>query len=123
MRGANGRPLRTAWVLGAGFSRSLGGPLLPDLLRQSHASDLEARYPRIEFGDLADACRRAQTVYNWGKRIDGLWLDAEEFLEFVDRAEGDQSAARALFRLNGTATPMRENGVAPDLSDYPAKGR
>ncbi len=23
---------RTVWILGAGFSRSLGGPLLPDLL-------------------------------------------------------------------------------------------
>jgi hypothetical protein len=31
---------RTVWILGAGFSKSLGGPLLIDLFRQRRYEDL-----------------------------------------------------------------------------------
>ena len=31
----------TVWIIGAGFSKALGGPLLADLSRPRHLTDLE----------------------------------------------------------------------------------
>jgi hypothetical protein len=36
------------WVLGAGFSKALGGPLLPALLSKQSQSRLLAAYPDLE---------------------------------------------------------------------------
>lgn len=102
MRDGSNRPLRTVWIVGAGFSRSLGGPLLPDILRQELLRDLEAKYPSARFGDLALSCFRAQALFNYGKHIEGAWDDAEEFLDFVDSTEAGSPSEQALMRMATT---------------------
>lgn len=80
---------RTVWILGAGFSRSLGAPLLAGLFRQQHFSDLKAG-----LGDdlLAANLAWTQALFNHGKDVEHLWDDGEEFLSFVDAATGDEVA-------------------------------
>jgi hypothetical protein len=103
-------PLRTVWVLGAGFSRSLGGPLLPDLFRQENRADLAARYPTLKCGDLADACWRAQILFNWGRMVERQWLDAEQFIDFVDCATERSPQAALLSRMTREAFLLDSSG-------------
>lgn len=71
---------KVVWILGAGFSRSLGGPLLNDLL--SHRGETQSR---ARFGDLGTDA--VYSVYKEGHHKDAqLWEHAEEFLEIVDLA-------------------------------------
>ena len=44
----------TVWLIGAGFSQSLGGPLLRDLFRREHKDDIEPYFPEAEYGDFAE---------------------------------------------------------------------
>lgn len=77
--------MRIVWLLGAGFSRSLGGPLLEHLFQpRSRRFDLE-RFPEGTYPQLAGELFRTRVFFNAGKR-EGLWADAEEFLAFVDAA-------------------------------------
>lgn len=78
---------KTVWVVGSGFSRSLGGPLLKDLLSRKALDEV------IEtFAHLPDL----QSVYAMFERLrsssttSGYWEDAEQFLDFVDTARDDR---------------------------------
>jgi hypothetical protein len=104
----SGNPLRTVWVLGAGFSRSLGGPLLPDLFRQEDKRDLEVRYPEIKYADLASACWKTQGLYNWGQFVEHQWTDAEQFIDFVDCAKPDSPACEMLMRMTTSLNIPRD---------------
>lgn len=83
---------RTVWVLGAGFSRPLGGPLLPDLFSSASRDRLVAAYGAASqysglFSPLAKEVRRLYSVH--GKDADlarRRWDDAEQFLETLDVA-------------------------------------
>jgi hypothetical protein len=77
--------MRTVWLLGAGFSKSLGGPLLVDLFRPRSWQADQERFQEMTFPKLADELFHTRACFNAGKR-DGLWADAEEFLVFVDAA-------------------------------------
>jgi hypothetical protein len=98
---------KVVWVLGAGFSKSLGGPLLGDLLSHRGIRYVQAKFPKI--GSALDVYRaywqhlkgaeesRNQPIY---------WDHAEEFLEFLsDAAAGSgprHDILRQLFRdVNG----------------------
>lgn len=81
---------KTVWLLGAGFSRRLGGPLFHDLISErtehwvrawvaAHASGPETQ-------GLFAQCR---LVYEKGVRV-GLWSDAEQCIEVLDRARTDR---------------------------------
>jgi hypothetical protein len=98
-----GKRLRTVWVLGAGFSRSLGGPLLPDLFRQEQKQDLRQRYPEASYANLATTCWSVQGLFNWGKESEGRWTDAEQFIEFVEGAEDGSTSHALLQRMMGVA--------------------
>lgn len=90
------------WILGAGFSRPLGGPLLGNLLSAESARDLGIRYPDASYRkDPATPAVRWLFQYGnpnrpasyrllgkSGKRIPGerLWDDAEQFLDYLDTA-------------------------------------
>lgn len=68
---------KTVWVLGSGFSKSLGGPLLDELLTFRALEDTSALFPSLP--------ERAR-VYNLFNNTKGRWKHAEEFMEFVDLA-------------------------------------
>ena len=74
---------KTVWILGAGFSRSLGGPLLYDLLSLKGQREAEARFGSKH----RQATEIVYGVYQDGLNENlGLWAHAEEFLEVVDLA-------------------------------------
>jgi hypothetical protein len=78
---------RTVWILGSGFSRSLGGPLLNELISLGGLRNVMASYP------MADDLEDVQRMYNDGI-AGGLWVDAEAFLDRLDVAteHADNSA-------------------------------
>jgi len=109
---------KTVWILGSGFSKSLGGPLLNDLL--SDRSGGEARQRLIELssavtsgerlmmdrkgGELAPDYGLVYKIYaehlrgndaSKGKAVH--WEHAEEFLTFVD-STSDDAPRRALLK-------------------------
>ena len=82
-----------AWILGAGFSRRLGGPLLFDLLNVHAVRRLRTRFPNVwpdgswlhedKVLRVAEACQRGIEK--------GFWAHAEEFLVMLSNpdAAGD----------------------------------
>jgi hypothetical protein len=83
------------WVLGAGFSKALGGPMLPQLLGQSSRTRVTSRFKDLEsrvapFGDIV---RRILASHGWEDRNgSAAWRDAEEFLEFLDLAARNEDS-------------------------------
>lgn len=78
--------VKRVWILGAGFSRPLGGPLLTDLLSSHMQLEILARF--------GDAPLRERTnfavlhLHSEGKK-QGAWSHAERFLAFLDIAASD----------------------------------
>lgn len=106
---------KIVWILGAGFSKPLGGPLLVDMFTAASAGNLAARYPVSAYPRLNDpAVRLVRWLYQYGlhgadertppltenRTGERLWENAEEFLEFVDLAISPTGSAR-LRRLDG----------------------
>jgi hypothetical protein len=87
---------QTVWVLGAGFSQPLGGPLLKDLFRQQRFSDLAAEFSADLYPGLASEMFWIQALYQWGREVEGLWGNAEDFLHYVDE---DSESKRAIVRF------------------------
>jgi|GEM_PF-6511495 len=75
---------KTVWLLGSGFSKPLGGPLLADLFnRREHESRLEPFIPSHTYPKLARHLAWSKGVFLKGKDED-LWVNAEQFLSYVD---------------------------------------
>lgn len=83
-----------SWV--AGFSKSLGGPLLTDLFRQQSYDDLL----HIFGPNRAAKVAWSQALYNCGLEKK-LWEDAEDFLAYVEAACGGPANAAKRVLLNG----------------------
>lgn len=77
--------MRRVWILGAGFSRPLGGPLLPDLLSETMQTQIRVRHP--DATALVTSGTRLYKRYRRGLRTE--WADAEQFLVFLERAAVD----------------------------------
>src|SRR5690349_15185217 len=89
-------PRKRVWILGAGFSRALGGPLMNDLLSVAAWRQVLALYQTQIGREDADL---VFWLFHYGWRfqegspdpdISGAgerrWQDAEQFLETLDRA-------------------------------------
>lgn len=90
------------WVLGAGFSKPLGAPLLPELLgpRLLERLQVSPTYQRFANNKHVEAALR---LYNYGSEIGGLmhgldsrasvpiWTDAEDFLDQLEQAAREAS--------------------------------
>lgn len=94
--------------LGAGFSKSLGGPLLPELLSLNALAEVRSRYsnyPHLEGHQLVYWLYHYGSQFGEGvpegRRMTGVraWRDAEEFLERLGVAATSHSAANKLDRL------------------------
>jgi hypothetical protein len=79
---------RVVWILGSGFSRSLGGPLLRDLLSHAKRSELGAR--QVLAGSVSPD-EPMGNVYRCFHELKsgGYCEDAEGFLEYVESIEED----------------------------------
>ena len=101
------------WVLGAGFSKPLGGPLLGDLFREEDQRDIEAYFPPIDYSDLAHDQGWVQSLFKEGAH-GGFWVDAEQFLTYVDDAyrPTGEPKMRKLTNLVQRAMSSAEQGSA-----------
>jgi hypothetical protein len=98
---------KIVWVLGAGFSRPLGGPLLTDLLTPQSANKLTASFPGRDWivSPLAKVVRELYSNHRYvSESVPGarLWSDAEEFLTYLDTsADGSSRHRRGIDQLLG----------------------
>ena len=98
------------WILGAGFSKPLGGPLLNELFRPGAVQQMADRFPKARYAAPQGPNTRARLLleavlwlYNYGIDFDNgpvpmlfhtvspehgekLWIDAEDFLDVLDLA-------------------------------------
>jgi len=91
------------WVLGSGFSKHVGGPLLNELLTPRGRSLVSAR-----FEDGADLYPEVREIYraHAGQSGAQLWNNAEEFLDLIDQARTNEG-------LGHLVTKTRMSGQAP----------
>src|SRR5882757_2310339 len=86
-------PKKRVWILGAGFSRSLGGPLIKDLLAYRPRDLIESLLPPLFNNDkrveLAGKSVCVRGFYAWGQK-EGYWEHAEDFLDKVETGWDDQ---------------------------------
>lgn len=96
------------WVLGAGFSRPLGGPLLYDFFRPELHEKLKARYSTsVHWTAFHEGLCRLSRAY-FGINVPAVqpsdntprgtpWRNPEEFIEYMElAAQGDAAAAAVL---------------------------
>jgi hypothetical protein len=90
----------TVWILGAGFSRSLGAPLFNEIFR--HDFRIEAALEAIptEIADVFTLYRKhASTEVGGAGQINGtIWNNAEEFLFAIESAAAGSAYSSSLFR-------------------------
>ncbi len=96
------------WILGAGFSKPLGGPLLGKLLSPESERDLHVRYSEIP-QLWTPQTKAARWLYDYGRKgvlvgdrfIQGedLWEDAEQYLDHLDTAAEKGAGSPACDRL------------------------
>ena len=80
------------WILGAGFSKALGGPLIKDLLAKRASAMLASLFPTAEHGDISDEQYRVRVLYDYGRER-GYWDHAEQFLDLAESA-ADEAKTR-----------------------------
>lgn len=105
--------MKTVWILGSGFSKSLGGPLLAELLTEDSEQRSKARHPTAPH---STAPYRIYRQHNpkylkpeapmWDKPPD-FWTDAEEFLAFTD-AVRNPGYRQTLFREKHTDNDLEQ---------------
>lgn len=85
------RDFNVVWVLGSGFSKSLGGPLLNELLSISRRERLlhaDTTVSAIHWGEFLDQWAPFITLFDQDKteRQRQPWANAEEFIELLELA-------------------------------------
>jgi hypothetical protein len=106
---------RIVWILGAGFSKSLGGPLLPDLLSERVELEMRGRFSKL-VTDVAH--QQIYIVYRYGlnekrSKREGLslWNHAEEFLAYLgDAASGHPTKAITVNEI------AKRHGIQPGVT-------
>jgi hypothetical protein len=102
---------RTVWILGSGFSKGLGGPLLHELLTPKGLIETTDHYPNLPNRELV-----YEVFQNYGPSGARYWEHAEDFLDFVDAAIEEPTSKRRLFleRL----VKGRGGDKAPSVADF-----
>ena len=108
---------QTVWVLGAGFSRSLGGPLLTDLFGPVPEDDDLAYFPQDPYGDLARDLSMTRTVFQHGLE-QKCWADAEDFLAKVDEAFDERGPSWIVLERVVRESYSLVRGNPPKYVDY-----
>lgn len=88
-------PERVVWLLGAGFSQPLGGPLFQNFFSDNVAAWVRAWTSVHKTGDKIQPEHLAR-FYDEGKKA-GRWEDAEEFMALLEQADDPQEAVPKQF--------------------------
>lgn len=127
------------WIVGAGFSKPLGGPLLGDLFKRDAVSWLAATFEILD-GEITSCLHGAHRLYHYGCRFkDGplddwnhgklrgelLWENAEQFIDFLETAEQGQkdSAARLILERIISLNLRQEFGATQAVNRAAAGAR
>ncbi len=98
---------RIVWILGAGFSKPLGAPLLEDIqYGESHFSKLRSKTAEAAHWLYNHGRRFAlgrSVSWNWTFDGETLWANAEEFLDYLDTAATASTAAALKARIEQLA--------------------
>jgi hypothetical protein len=91
---------KTVWIVGAGFSRSLGGPLLDDLLSGPSIQFAQTLYGANPFLSASSPTGIVRSLFeNCGPDATApgrrLWRDAEAFLDHLDAAASNEMGPAA----------------------------
>lgn len=126
---------RIVWVLGAGFSKPLGGPLLGDLFTSASKGNLEARFPRERYPRLhVPAAALVRWMYRFGQGLEvtgafgmksvgeRIWENAEEFLEYLDTAVALGGDSPGWRRLEPIVRQYTSTMVVPGAPAQPSFG-
>jgi hypothetical protein len=107
---------KVVWILGSGFSKGLGGPLLKDLLTKRRYDLVNVTFTdpplpsgRIFAYNIFDRYREAPAK-------PGYWEHAEEFLDFVDAASEPTSPRYGL--LTKLLHEVTQSATVEELRDY-----
>lgn len=93
------------WILGAGFSRSLGGPLFAELLDPSVANWVSAWTSSRNLKSPSPlSLTDAVTTYDIGLR-NRLWTNPEDYLSFLDSMRTDSMSQFAFGTVFGSDKP------------------
>lgn len=130
---------RRAWILGAGFSRSLGGPLLNDLLSLQSLDDLwhasnpqndEAKRNAASWATVFWLCQYGLRFpqglpQQLQGRVTGraLWAHAEEFLEVMDGYKSATEARKARLQAHANEMWQSLDGTGGFFNGKTAMGR
>lgn len=100
---------KTVWVLGSGFSKSLGGPMLYELIGEKAEQVTREVFPHLGGREI---------VYNlFRKHQKTLWEHAELFMEFIDLAMIPNSPQRRILEgLANTAAYEVKGPGAPRVT-------
>jgi hypothetical protein len=89
---------KVVWILGAGFSKPLGGPMLADLLSASSQPAVDAIYSGID--GLRNGASRVlrEMVDSHAARFPHprIWSDAEDLVDQLDSAARDKAGPQGL---------------------------
>lgn len=81
-----------AWIVGAGFSKFLGAPLLRELLTVESAQRIKAAYDGNPDGLSTAGIDDLSAIFESGRDTFNFWADAEEFIEKLDQTKLSASA-------------------------------
>jgi hypothetical protein len=120
-------PIKRVWILGAGFSKPLGGPLIADLLTV-HGERLLTNYLRAGNIDQSDNVVESMMVRAFCEhgRQNKYWQHAEDFLNIVETAFIDEErknashAYRTIHSIlhNAVKYPTIDTSERPDIEDF-----
>lgn len=106
------------WVLGAGFSKPLGGPLFNELLGAKTDRWVKAWFSLRDFpADFYP--RKAISTYEWGIKA-RLWANVEECLALLDEGRSDPLVGRMLNEASSNEDGFDPQSRWIDLSQYVA---
>jgi hypothetical protein len=125
---------KRVWILGAGFSRSLGGPLMADLLSLAARRRILATYSTYFNRDDVD---QIFWIFHYGCRFpegrldpqideygETAWSDAEQFLSMLDSAKSDKVTRTVISgvieALQGLASRVSQHrpSITPRLNAF-----
>lgn len=112
---------KIVWILGAGFSRSLGAPLLQDLFTAEASKRVAEHYGLNANKDKREGPAWVARVCTAGIRNRGVenhWEHAEDFLERLELAENDKVARKILAGFMGLAGSPEDTLAQRSIADH-----
>lgn len=94
---------KIVWILGSGFSKPLGGPLLDELITAGAVARFVA-HCGTEHQSALTTCLQTYEAPRRGEKFIGSWSNAEEFLEFLESGvDGNKEVESILKMLEASA--------------------